>query len=384
MKRLSSGAAHCLLLLLVFLFAGCTPANNETAVNDELESKEKVMDETKKPDGAADLKVLERTASIGPISLLPVWQGIEAKHVEPGVRTMLAEVEAAFATLEAEHSPTWTGLMEPLERLESRLDRVIGIVSHLRSVKYSDDLQAAFDAVRPAYVELTNRLGQSRAIYEGMVAIREGDQWDHLNPPQQRILTESIVGMERAGVHLEGAAKTRYQEITQKLSQLSNDFSSNLVKEEKKNRIRVSDVDRIAGVPLALLTLAAQKAEEDGMLDTSAASGPWHFVVNGVNYTAVLQHATNRSLREEFYRAFRARGTTAEFDNREILAEIIQLRQEQAALVGFAAFADLSLAAKMAPDTDAVWALFGKLETAARPAAEREYSDLVDLMRAEG
>ena len=343
-----------------------------------------MTDDTEKPDGAAALKVLERTVSIGPIGLLPVWQGIEAKHVEPGVRTMLAEVEASFAKLEAEHSPTWTGLMEPLERLEWRLDRVIGIVSHLRSVKYSDDLQAAFDAVRPAYVELTNRFGQSRAIYEGMRAIRESDQWDHLNPPRQRILTESIVGMERAGVHLEGAAKTRYQEITQKLSQLSNDFSSNLVKEEKQNRIRVTDVDRIAGVPLPLLTLAAQKAGEDGMQDTSATSGPWHFVVNGVNYTAVLQHATDRSLREEFYRAFRARGTTPEFDNREILTEIIQLRQEQAALVGFATFADLSLAAKMAPDTDAVWELLGKLETAARPAAEREYSDLVDLMRAEG
>ncbi len=384
MKRLST-PRHWLLPLIVFALAACTPKDNETGTHDELESQEKVMtDDVTQADGTADLEVLEQTASIGPISLLPVWEAIEAKHVEPGIRTLLAEVEAAFEKLESDYSSTWAGLMEPLERLQWRLDRVINIVSHLRSVKYTDELQAAYDAVRPAYVELTNRMNQSRAIYDGMVAIRQGDEFDQLKASRRRILTESIVSMERAGVHLGGAAKTRYREITQKLSQLSNDFSSNLVKEEKQNRIRVSDVEQVAGVPEALLTLAAKKAEEDGVADATTATGPWHFVVNGVNYTAVLQYATNRSLREEFYRAFRARGTTPGFDNREILAEIIQLRQEQAALVGFATYADLSLAGKMAPDTEAVWALLGKIETAARPAAEREYSDLLDFMLAEG
>ncbi|MCZ6642787.1 MAG: M3 family metallopeptidase [Gammaproteobacteria bacterium] len=384
MKRLSSAPAYWLLPLILLALVACTPKGNETAV-DELESKENVMtDDVAQPDGAADLKVLEQTVSIGPISLLPVWEEIEAKHVEPGIRTLLAEVDAAFAKLESEHSPTWSGLMEPLERLEKRLDRTVGVISHLRSVKYTDELQSAYDTVRPAYVELTNRMNQSRAVYEGMVAIRQSDAFTQFSLSRQRILTESIAGMERAGVHLEGAAKTRYQEITQKLSQLSNDFSANLVKEEKQNRVRVTDVEQIAGVPEALLTLAAKRAEEDGVADATTATGPWHFVVNGVNYTAVLQHATDRSLREEFYRAFRARGTTPGFDNREIVAEIITLRQEQAALVGFTTYADLSLAEKMAPDTEAVWALLHEIETAARPAAEREYSDLLDFMLAEG
>ena len=354
MNRRHSSLKFWLLPLWGLAVTGCTqPVDNQTAEGNGLEAKEKTMTTTQ-TDGAADLMVLEQTTSSGPISLLPEWPGIEAKNVEPGVRAMLAEVEAAFAKLETDQTPTWSGLMEPLERLQTRLGRVIGVVSHLRSVKYTDELQAAFDAVRPEYVELTNRMGQSRAIYEGMVAIRQGESFKQLEPSQQRILTESIVGMERAGVHLEGAAKKRYQEISQKLSQLSNDFSANLVKEEKQLRIRVTEIQRIAGVPETVLTLAAKKAEEDGVTEASATSGPWHFVVNGVNYSAVLQHATDRSLREEFYRAFRTRGTSPGFDNRAIVVEIIELRQEQAALVGFATFADLSLAAKMAPDTDSV------------------------------
>ena len=333
---------------------------------------------------AASLRQLERTKTSGPITHLPVWEGFAPEAIELGVHRLLAEVERQFAALEANPQPTWDGLMVPLERLERRLDRVLGIVSHLLSVKYSDELKAAQDAVRPAYVQLVNRMGQSRAVYDAMSALRDGPAFAELNVARQRTLTESVRAMERAGVHLQDDAKARYREIQQRLAELSDDFTANLVKQEEASRIKVQDPARVAGVPQPVLELAAKTAQEDGVEGASAAAGPWHFVVNGPNYLAVIQQGRNSSLREAFYRAYRGRGTAPELDNRPIVVETLKLRQELAALLGFSHFADLSLDNKMAPTVEAVWALFAQLESAARPVAEREYAELREFMRSQG
>ena len=334
--------------------------------------------------GAASLMQLEQTVAVGPIAHLPIWSAVRPEAIEPGVRRLLAEVEQAFAALEADPQPTWAGLMTPLERMEQRLDHVMGGLSHLLNVKYSDALKAAQDAVRPDYVKLLNRMGQSRAIYDAMSALRDNESaFAELNVPQKRILKESIRAMQRAGVHLDEGAKTRYREIQQRLAELSDDFTANLVKQEDASRIRVTEPERLAGVPQPVLDLAAKTAQEDGVQDASAAQGPWHFVVNGPNYLAVIQQGQDRSLREEFYRAYRSRGTAPEFDNRPLVVETLKLRQELAALLGFPHFADLSLENKMAPKVEAVWELFGQLESAARPVAEREYAELREFMRSQ-
>ena len=334
--------------------------------------------------GAASLRRLEQTRDLGPIAHLPVWEGFTPEAIEPGVRHLLAEVAQAFAALEAAPQPTWAGLMAPLERMEQRLDHVLGAVSHLLSVKYSDELKAAQDAVRPEYVKLLNRMSQSRAVYAAMSSLRDGDAFAGLSTARQRILKESISAMQRAGVHLDDAAKARYRQIQQRLAQLSDDFSANLVKQEQASRIRVQDPQRVAGVPAPVLELAAKTAREDGAQDADARAGPWHFVVNGPNYVAIIQNAKERSLREEIYRAYRARGTAAEFDNRPIVNEILKLRQELATLLGFAHYAAFSVDDKMAPSVQAVWDLFDQLESAARPAAEREYAELRRFMGDQG
>lgn len=334
--------------------------------------------------GLASLAVIEKWVSHGELTHLPVWDVIDAGQAEAGIRTLLAVTFEAFGRLEAEHAASWQGLMAPLERLHVRLGRVVGAVVHLLSVKYSDELQAAYDAVRPDYVTLSNTMAQSSAVYGGMRAIRDGPQWAGLDHAQQRILSESIRGMERSGVHLAGAEKDRYQQIAEELSELSNRFQTNLVKEEKASRIIEADPQRVRGMPAAVLNLAVELAREDGVVNASTDTGPWHFVVNGVNYMAAIEHAAERSFRESFYRAYRARGSSPEFDNRPVLEQILALRQEEALLVGFANYADLSLEAKMAPDTAAVWRLIDEIESAARPAARSEFAALVEFMQSEG
>jgi oligopeptidase A len=340
---------------------------------------------------ADSLAKLEQQAAYGSISHLPVWRAIEAEDVEPGIRQLLRETASAFEALEGKleagrdpKSVSWDAVMAPTERLNVRLGQVLGPVIHLTSVKYSDALQEAWDAVRPEYVRLSNRMSQSRPLYHAMTALRDGPEWPQLSQARQRILTEYIRGMERSGVHLEGAARERYQEIDERLSKLSNDFQTNLVKEEKSERVKVRDAEQVHGVPGPVLAMAAKQAGDDGETGATPEKGPWHFVVNGVNYLAVLQHCESRTLREELYRAFRFRGTRDPFDNRPLLEEMLRLRQEQARLVGFASYAELSIDAKMASSPDDVWRLLEQLETWTRPAAEREFAELRAFMAEQG
>ena len=187
-------------------------------------------------DGSIALAALEASAELGPIAHLPIWEAFEPARVLSAATLLLEESEIEFTELEANLSPSWAGLMLPLERLQIRLGRLLGSVAHLLSVKYSDELQAAYDEIRPRYVALSNRMSQSRAIYEGMLSIQEGGLIDTLEIAQQRVLGESVRGMVRSGVHLEGEAKSRYEEIQQRLSALGTDFQTNLVKEEQQAR----------------------------------------------------------------------------------------------------------------------------------------------------
>jgi oligopeptidase A len=334
----------------------------------------------------SDLAALESSTRSGPITHLPVWPLLSADRVEGGLRQLLAETESGFDALEAGCRDgavrDWAGLMDGLERLQDRLGRIMGAVLHLTSVKYSDALQAAYDAIRPEYVALVTRIGQSRPVYDAMIALRE--HFPTLTPAQRRILEESIRAMERGGVHLTGAAQARYQSIGEALAELSNRFQTNLVKEEKASRLIVTQAEEVVGVPAPILVMAAATAVEDGAAAATADAGPWHFVVSAVNYMAVVQHARHRGLRERFYRVFRARGVRGEFDNRPVLAEILSLRQEQAQLVGFASHAERSIDAKMAPTPASVWDLLARLEQAARPAAEREFAALTAFAAAQG
>jgi len=336
-----------------------------------------------KTSASAALQRLEQTRHSGTIGHLPNWPSVRADDVEAGVRLLVSEVEARFGELEASLTPSWSGLMEPLQQLEHRLGKVIAPIMHLISVKYSDALQESYDRVRSEVVALGNRMSQSRAVYDGLTALKTSTEGQALSSTRQRIISESLRGMERSGVHLSGGARERYQSINERLAQLSTDFQTNLVKAEKAARVLVNDAQRLTGIPQGVIDSAYQQAIADtadaakaAEADASAADGPWAFGVNAVNYMAIIQYAQDRDLREEFYRAFRRRGCDTQFDNQPIVEEILRLRQEQAQLVGFKNYADLSIDAKMAPTVASVWELLDKLEAAAKPAAERELAEL--------
>ncbi len=308
---------------------------------------------------------------------LPRFDRIEVAHVVPGIRALLEELEGEFEALEADIVPSWTGLIEPLERMGDRLAYSWGVVGHLMGVRNSDDLRAAHEEMQPEVVAMSLRQGQSQAVYRGLRAIREGEEWGRLDGAQQRIVAVMLRDAEHSGVALEGEAKARFNAIAEELAALGTKFSNNVLDATKGFSLMLRSEDEAAGLPESWRELAAQSAREEGdEPDATAAAGPWRLTLDAPSLTPFLEHGKNRGLREKLYRAFITRASTGELDNAPLIASMLKLKQEMAGLLGFATYAELSLSTKMAAEVGAVDDLLEKLRTASLDAAKRDLEEI--------
>lgn len=323
---------------------------------------------------------------------LPAFDRITAEHVVPGVEQRLKEIDAQFDALEAAATPTWDGLLKPMEALGRAFEYCWGPVGHLMSVKNSDALRAAHQAVQPKIVQLSLKMSQSKPVYEALCAIRDGGEWAKLDLAQQRIISEKIKDAELAGVGLEGDAKARFLEIAERLSTLSTEFSNHVLDATKAFELIVTDPADAEGWPKTLRTMAAQSYNEAKQPETAATpdAGPWRVTLDFPSFGPFLQHSRNREQREVVYKAFCSRATQGDLDNRPLIAEILKLRKEKAGLLGFDHFAQVSLSTKMAGTVDAIQAMYDEIAKAATPqmhddlaqlrAIAKEHGEIAELM----
>jgi oligopeptidase A len=328
---------------------------------------------------------------------LPKWSSIKDEHVKPAITAAVAAANAEIDAIEkrlalAESPPsTWAELMDPLERLSEKLSRPWGVVSHLKGVRDSDDLRSAYDECQPEVVTASLRIGQSRPVYDAMVALVENEAaFGALTPAQQRAVECEVRDAKLSGVALDGAEKTRYNEIAKELSALSTEFSNNVLDATKAFEHLCEAKDDVAGLPTSALEQAAQTAKSRGGHENATADeGPWMFTLDAPSYMAVRSHAENRALREKVYRAYLARASQffAPFaesaaksekkvgDNAPLIERILTLRQEKAKLLGYDNFAEVSMAKKMATLATAE-SLLEDIRAKAKPAAERELEEI--------
>ncbi|KAH7332265.1 hypothetical protein KP509_20G079000 [Ceratopteris richardii] len=281
-------------------------------------------------------------------SAFPRFEAVEAKHVVPGIRAIIKNLEEDLAKLEKNVKPTWSDLVEPLERIVDRLTVAWGTVSHLKSVKDSSELRTAVETVQPEKVDFQLKLGQSKPIHESFKAIREGSLWGTLTEAQQRVVDGKLKEARLNGVGLDGEARARFNEIRQELEKLSTKFSEHVLDSTKKFEKLITNRADIAGLPATALGVAAQAALTKGHEGANTEDGPWLITLDIPSYMHVMQHVRNRSLREELYRAYVTRAFAGELDNTPIINRILELRLEQAKLLGFNNYAEVSLAMKMA------------------------------------
>ena len=307
---------------------------------------------------------------------LPPFDQIVPDQVEPAITHLLQALEQELQTLEAQVTPTWSGLVEPLERLEDRLSWTWGIIGHLMGVKNSPALRTAYEAVQPQVIEFVNRLSQSYPLYQAFKSIREGESWSQLDEAQQRIVEAAIRSAELSGVGLTGAKRDRFNAIQLELANLSTQFSNHVLDATKAFSLTLRTPEDIAGLPPSLLSFAAHSAREAGEEQATAESGPWRITLDYPSFGPFLKHSQRRDLREQLYRAYIRRAASGEYDNSQLLERILQLRQEQAELLGFKTYAEVSLANKMAPTVAAVETLLDDLRQASYDAAKADLTQL--------
>jgi oligopeptidase A len=310
---------------------------------------------------------------------LPPFTEIKAEHVEPAMTQILAELETAVTELEANLVPTWAEFIEPLTRLEEKLSWTWGAIGHLLSVKNSPELREAYEKMQPAVVQFINRWSQSRPIYEGYKAIREGDQWASLEPAQQRIVEAALREAELAGVGLEGEAKEKFNAIQLELAELSTKFSNNVLDATKAFKLKLTDKADVAGLPESALSLAAQTARAEGEASATPEAGPWVITLDYPSYLPFLKYAENRDLREKVYKAAVSKASAGVFDNHANIDRILELRKQKAQILGFDNYAELSLARKMAPNVEAVENLMEELRQVSFDAAKQELAELTEF-----
>jgi oligopeptidase A len=310
---------------------------------------------------------------------LPSFTEIKPEHVEPALNQLLSELNEELTQLEADVKPTWNGLVEPLERLTERLTWSWGIVSHLMGVKNSPELRQAYETSQPKIVQFSNRLSQSKPIYNAFKALREGDIWNTLDSAQQRIVESSIRDAELAGIGLEGEAQSRFNAIQMEMAELSTKFSNHVLDATKAFKLKLVNPEEVEGLPPSWLSLAAQAARDAGEENATPENGPWLVTLDFPSYAPFMQHSKRRDLREQLYKAFISRASAGDLDNRPIIKRILELRQELAQLLGYKNYAEVSLASKMAPNVEAVDKLLEELRLTSYDAAKKELEELKEF-----
>jgi oligopeptidase A len=295
---------------------------------------------------------------------LPRFDLVRSEQVEPSIRSLLADLRSELEGLEAEVTPTWEGLVEPIERLVDRLAYSWGIVRHLMGVQNSEALRAAHDAVQSEVVRFEVELGQSVPLYAGLEALRAGPSGAKLDAAQRRVVETLLLEARLNGVGLKGTSRERFNEIQTELADLATQFQNHVLDATKAWSLTLRDTGEVAGLPRSLLELTAQSAREAGEEGATPAQGPWRVTLDEPCFVPFMQHARRRDLRERVHRARLARASEGEFDNSALIERILALRREEAELIGFASFAELSLATKMAPDLPAVESLLEELYAA--------------------
>jgi oligopeptidase A len=307
---------------------------------------------------------------------LPPFDRIQPEHVVPAMEQLLGELGDRLTTLEQTVEPTWGGLVEPLRQLVEQLTWSWGIVGHLMGVKNSPELREAYETAQPKIVEFFNRLGQSKPLYEAFKAIREGEDWQRLDNSQQRIVESAIRDAELSGVGLAGEERDRFNVIQMELATLSTQFSNHVLDATKAYGLTLKTPEDIAGLPPSLLAFAAQSARETGESDATLENGPWRITLDFPSFGPFMQHSQRRDLREQVYRAYISRASTGDYNNRDLIEQILKLRQEESKLLGYNTFAEVSLASKMAPSVTAVEGLLADLRQPSYAAAKADLEAL--------
>ena len=321
---------------------------------------------------------------------LPEFNEFTPQRIEKEFPSILEKLNSDFNTIEIKFSSlinneklNWENIMQPLNKINEELRWSWGVISHLNSVKNSEELRNVYAKLLPHVINLGNKFGQSKIIYKALKTLRENNNFD---VTKNRILDKEIIDMEHSGISLSESDQKSYNTISERLGELSTKFSNNVLDATNKWHLILDNKSQVKGLPervLELMALSAQRhLKKDGDIDSQ--SGPWKLSLDIPTYTAFMSYAEDSSLREKLYKAFVSRASEGDENNSQIIEEILSLRTKQAKLLGYDSWADLSLSTKMAGKINSVEKLLEELREPSFKAAELELENLNNFANKNG
>jgi len=311
---------------------------------------------------------------------LPRFADIRPEHVTPAIEQLLADNRALTAELLASNiAPTWDNFVRPFEDAHEKLSRAWGQVGHLNAVMNSPELREVYNENLPKLSQYYAELSQNLALFEKYKAIHSGADYAALSDARKKVIANELRDFRLGGAELAQEKKARFMGIQEAQSALCSKFSDNLLDATNDFGELVTDEAELAGLPADERQVAKEAAE-------NAGKQGWLFTLKAPSYGPVLQYAEHRPLREKLYRAYTTRASEfgkSEWDNTPLMSEILKLRAEEAQMLGFASFAELSLASRMADTPKQVADFLMELAQRAKPYAEKDNAELREFAAAE-
>lgn len=301
------------------------------------------------------------------------FPAIKPEHIVPGMKTLIDEAQQTLTAVTQESTPaTWDDVITPLERKTLALSRAWGAVSHLMSVCDEPQLRKAYNEALPIVTQFWIGLSQS-TLSQKYKAIKESKEFQTLSPVRQRIINEELIDFKLAGAFLPEDKKAQLKSVKETLAQESQKFSENLLDATNAYGLLVDDEKELAGIPaddIASFKETAKANDQEG----------YRITLQIPHYLAVLQYAQNRKLRETLYHAYVTRASELDFDgkfnNNDVMRRIVELREKEAALLGYRNYGEVSLATKMAQSPDEVIAFLRDLAQKSLPQAKADMAEV--------
>lgn len=314
-------------------------------------------------------------------STLPRYEEIRNEHITPAMDELLRDCRAVVNRVKnATESPDWQDFVQPVVDANERLSRAWGQIAHLNAVMNNPELREIYNANLPRITQYYAELSQDPVLFEKFRQLRADPAFNDLSQARRKIVDNQLRDFHLGGAELPPEDKARFMQIQEELSALSSKFNDNLLDATNAFSLFIENRDELAGIPEDVLQAACEAATKD----TSITAPGWKFTLHAPSYLPVMQYADNRGLRERMYRAYVTRASeleavperTVNRDNMPLIEQMLRLRQEEARLLGYDCYAQVSLTPKMAETPQQVLDFLNELAAKARPYAERDLAEL--------
>jgi len=311
---------------------------------------------------------------------LPRFSEIQPRHVRPALDQLLAELRDRREKLFGEVTEfTWKSFVQPMEDMDEMLHRMWSPVSHLNAVMNNEALRTAYNECLPLLSEYGTELAQDERVYAAYRQVSEREDFSGLSPAQQKIVNNALRDFRLAGAELSENDKQVFKQNQTRLAELTSKFAENVLDATNAWELVLTDEKQLAGLTEFARNMARQNAEQHGYTG-------WRFTLDGPSYISFMSYADDAQLRKQMYEGFMCRASdqgpdAGKWDNSPIIIEILQLKKQQAELLGYKNYAEVSVVSKMADSVDQVMEFLEELAARSVEPARREFASLKEFAK---